>query len=165
MNVPKGLVPKDCNVKRSKRKRIKKVKKMEDLVLEPEEFGENNKNWKARQLTEKEFADQYCFPYIQEHDIINRFETYNPYKVWSLCVYIFEYATKDYLQKRLDDIYEETKNRPGEDWRALIIGKYALMLAGEKRCKESMDDLEEVYREKFGAKRLIKKVDMKYELK
>lgn len=168
MKIPKNFLP-DKKYKTDlmvliKDTKANKIKKIEDLVLAPEEFEANYDNWSIVQLTEKEF--KICYNHIQKKDVKNNLHvTYDKEDFEAPNIYILEYATKNSLQEHLNDIYEDCEGTMElgneESCRPLIVERYAIIIESYK----DLDRLEKVYRKRFGAKRLIKKVDTRLELK
>lgn len=161
MNVPGTFVPKKKytfeELKRKKRGRKKEVKnkigKIEDLVLDPEDLGAEYIIAMER-ITEDSLECNKS--YIQWSDLSDSIRIIYEGRV--LAVNIFEFHTESKLNLRISDIYEEGHSDDLlYERRAFIVGKYALILYGTHRTKESVDRMEKVYRKRFGAERLVQR--------
>lgn len=158
MNIPKNFLPNKEytfeELKKKKRGKKKKIKNIEDFVLEPVELGIKNI------IEVEDFTEVLELAYI---DHIKRADISNAvhilYDGEFPDVLVYEFRTEELLKKRMKDIYAEA-NPEAEIFytlRPLIVGKYALILIGTNDAKAETDHVEKVYIERFGAKRLFRK--------
>lgn len=164
--IPKNFIPKkSCKPNLKKLEKTKRVERIEDLVLEPRELEKNYEDWETGRLTKEEFENNYFN--IKWHDLKDNFYiVYDVDKLDAPVVEVLEYATKDLLQESFYKICSDmmSKNRE-EDIRVLIFDKYAIFLYGDKRKdKAALKNLEEVYKNKFGTKRLTRMIEVKFDL-
>jgi len=161
----------------SKKIQKQKIRNIRDLILEPEEVGEDYEGDYQGNSLEEDFREYY--EHINFKDIkgdhyrwyTKGFDEETEEAEESINLYVLEYPTRDSLLKHLEDIYEEaarTFEEPHDPATsmALIVDQYVLIICGDKSNKQELNNMEKIYRERFGAKRLIKKkVQSPFELK
>lgn len=159
----------------SKKIRKQKIKNIRDLILELEEVGEDYEDDHRGSLSEEDFREYYRR--IRFKDVKgNRYGWYAKGLNEDLTeaeelieFYVLEYPARDLLLKHLEKIYEEAILEESHDRdisRTLIVDKYVLIICGYKQNEQDLNNMEKIYRERFGAKRLIKKkVKSLFELK
>lgn len=157
MNVPKNFLPNKEytfeELKKRKRGKKKRVKNIEDFVLEPEDVGSEN-IVSIKHITRERLA--YNGPHIRWGDFSDSIRIIYGGSVPSINV--FEFNSEDLIKKRIKNIYEEGESGNWiYDRRALIVEKYVLILQGNHESKKEMNNMEKAYRRMFGAKRLVKR--------
>lgn len=175
MKMPKSFVPdkeykhdfKELDKKKPRKIRKRELRNIRDLILKIEEIGGGYKHDSVDRLGVEEFMQ--CFESIDWYDIKDNFyRWYGRDPGEDIEIYILEYHTKELLQKRLEHVYKECcsfEEASGYISEALIVDKYALILCGDIDTGKDLANIKRIYRERFGAKKLVKDKQPRFELK
>jgi len=174
MKIPDSFKPDkehEYNLKELENLQKKKIRNIKDLILETEEIGKSYSPLELERLTESRFK-RYC-GYIRWYDIQdNLLQTYDLGDDRRLRIQVLEYLSRDVLKTRLDNIYAEIdyhnqKALHPQICKALVVDRYAIVLKkyspfiqGMIGNKRILNRIENIYRDKFGTKRLVSKKGM-----
>lgn len=166
MNIPETFKPGQNLDKRTEelmKRKYPKITDIEDLILDSKGIGKNYADPSYHQMLRQEFKQFYHT--IGWGDIEENFKVEHRRKhglEYGITVHILGYLDQKYLKKNFDDILREIDSLNMEDrssyiYKALVIDRYAIIIFGRRLVEEALDRMEELYRENFGAKGIVKK--------
>lgn len=165
MKIPKSFVPNEKCEYDLKNLKKPKIKNIETLVIGIEEIWKKKSYSLERHLNESQFNREYKF--IEWADSIDNIEAEYNNGFFSSTFYIniIKYLNEDLLKKDLKKVYSELEVYRSNFYlfsrvcqpRVLIVDGYVLFLRSEAYNNRSLNRVENIYRKKFGAKRLVQK--------